>query len=148
MPTLVWLDGFRHQWAAGNTYASNAVYDSINRSAGITAVTGRRPGEFALQVVEDGVSATSAKKTVGAGNRVLVDSFYFKISTLPSVDSDFRSPTAGTTAHIGMVAANGNIFVKIGTGTQQTLSGNFADGQWHLCDFKYVTSANPNTLDV
>lgn len=149
MPTLTWLDSFYHQQQGATFYGTNAgIYDTSNRSAGLSAVTGRRPEAFALQVVEDGVTATRVGKTIAAGNRTLVESFYFKVSATPSVDSNFWQAIATINGQIGISATTGTVFYTSGSGVVKTVAGNWADGAWHRVDVKFVTSATPYTLDL
>lgn len=148
-PTLIWLDSFEHQVASAATLGTNTgLYDTANNTTQMSFVTGRRGGaSHALQMVQDGLAATRVSKTIVAGNQVLVESFYFKISAIPSVDSLFWTASAFIDSQIGMKATTGNIYYTAGSGAKKLVTGNWADGTWHRIDIKWDTSGTTYTLD-
>ncbi len=149
-PTLVWLDSFQHQQIGATFYGTNiGVYDNAVTPASLSIVTGRRPGTFALQNAENGVAASRVSKTVPAGNRVLVDSFYIKVSAKPSVDSAFWvGVNASGNGVLTVNSATGFINGHIGTGGGTNGSVDVSDGVWHRIDVLFNTTASPFTLDV
>ncbi len=150
-PTLVWLDSFHHRRdSTAVTYtAQNPIYDTTGRVGGETTVAGRRAGSLALQLVEDGSTATNVTKSVTAGNRVLVESFYIRVTAKPSGDSTLWFGTATVGGLVAMRSATGFIYSRISAGgTEQTGNVDCSDGAWHRIDVKFVTSANGYTLDV
>ncbi len=148
MPTLTWLDSFQHQQTAPTFYGTGAgVYDTSVGGANMSFVTGRRSGSLAIQLAQDGVTSTRVGKLVAAGNRTVVESFYFKISVAPSVNSAMWQGLAVINNSISM-DTTGHVFWSAGSGTVKTSSGTYADGVWHRIDVKWVTSASTYTLDI
>lgn len=147
-PTLTWLDSFEHQNLGVASYGTNAgLYDTQNNTSKMSFVTGRLPTTHAVQIVQDAVTAARLGKTVAAGNRTVVESFYFRITAAPSVTSNFWQGIATVTAQVGM-DTTGHVQWNAGSGSNRTSSGTYADGQWHRIDLKLVTSATPYTLDI
>src|SRR4051812_38355426 len=148
MPTPTWLDSFAHQNQLGVFYGTNAgIYDSTLNTAGMTFVAGRRAGSFALQIVQNGVTSSRVGKTLAAGNRTVVESFYIKISAAPSVNSNLWLALATINGAVQM-NTDGTLSFTAGTGTARIISGNWADGNWHRIDLKFVTSATTYTMDL
>jgi hypothetical protein len=148
-PTLTWIDSFFHQNLGVTSYGTNAgLYDTQLNTAKMSFVAGRRTGTFAVQIVQDATTAARLGKTLAAGNRTVVESVYFKISSLPSVDSNIWQGMSTINCNIGISATTGTIFYNAGSGTSRTVAGNWADGLWHRLDLKWVTSATPFTIDI
>jgi hypothetical protein len=148
VPTLTWLDSFEHQSPSITTYTGLGIYDGIGNVPQITFVPGRRAGSFAMQLAQDGVTTTRVRKNIAAGNRVLVDSFYFKASARPATDSPIYIATATINGSIQVSAANGNLVYSAGSGVSATVTGDWCDGRWHRFDIKFVTSGSTYTFDL
>ena len=151
MPTLTWLDSFDHQQTTSQFYGTGAgIWDTNSNAPGITYPVGRRPGSHAVQLAQDGVTSTRLGKTVVAGNRTLVESFYMKVSAAPSVTSNAWTGVATVNALIRVETATGKWLYTAGSGTDAAINGgvNYCDGQWHRIDLKWVTSGTTYTLDV
>jgi hypothetical protein len=151
-PTLIDLDGFAHQTAASAQAGSGFIgtYDSINRPLGVTFdTTNKRLGAHvaALKIVENGVTATWVRRAIAAGNRDLVDSFYFRVTAAPSTASRmFVFDNTQQKPYIQM-DTSGHLQAEIGTQGTQTTSGTYADSNWHRVDVHAVTSGTTYTLD-
>lgn len=153
MPTLTWLDSFEHQNAASTYYGTNAGLFDVAPSTQFALwsyVTGRRTGSHALRIAQNGTNAARAGKVVAAGNRVLVESFYFKCSAKPSVDSSLWASTgAVSNSNIQIASATGFLAIHaVAAGSVTNGNVDVTDGQWHRLDLKLDTSANPYKLDV
>jgi len=77
-----------------------------------------------------------------------VGSFYFKVITLNTSANAymFVLPNAGADNGFFAITSGGNVRAIIGPNNQVT-SGTYNDSAWHRVDFKFITSANPWTLD-
>lgn len=148
MPTLNWLDSFQHQNLGTASYGVNAgLYDTQLNTAKMTYVPGRRSGGFALQIVQDATTAARMGKTIVAGNRTVVESFYFRVIAAPSVASTIWHGVATVNATFAM-ATDGSLTYTAGSGATKAITGNYADSTWHRVDLKWVTSATTYTLDI
>lgn len=147
-PTLTWLDSFEHQQTGIVFYGTNAgIYDFNNRPAGTSIVTGRRSTSHALQLVQNGVTATFIGKVPAASTRVVVDSFYVNIAAAPSSNSIIWQAIATVNGNV-LCATDGTIRYQVTTGTPLTTAVQIADGQWHRIDIRFDSSGATYSLDV
>ncbi len=145
MPTPIWIDSFKHKTAdtgAGPT-AGSELYNSVSRPAGISFVD-EADGVVAIQIVEDGVTATNVGRNIAAGNDIIVASFVFNGSAAPSVMSRCFLLVADLDGRIHL-NTDGTIGASCG-GSGQT-GPNVVDGADHRIDLRYDTTPATHTLD-
>src|SRR5262245_56479968 len=111
MPTPTWIESFAHQVTNKTYYGTNAgPYDSVQTSGSpFSYAQGRRVGSWALSITQDGSNQLRMSKTVAAGNRTLVESFYFKCASAPAADSRFWTAIANSNGSLTFEASTGKL---------------------------------------
>ncbi|HEU4864643.1 MAG TPA: hypothetical protein VFT76_00220 [Actinomycetota bacterium] len=158
MPTIAGIDSFQGRIiptavnnATGWYSAVNNVGTTPNHGGGqVTFDTGvKRTADHAcsLKIVTDNVTPANVRHTVAS--TMIVGSVYFRIPSAPASGSPkiLNCALSAGVASI-QVASNGHIQSKVGSGTQQEGTTNWADDAWHRLDWKLDTSTGTATLDV
>lgn len=152
IPTLTDLcEGFetRSLTATTTTPVGTNHYRAISRSAGTTYVAGRRGG-LALQLVEDGTTATNLQKDFTT-TQTHCGALWFKITTAPVNDRSRMYTIADATPTQMFLfeirsAGNGGIIEGL-VGSTRGTGPAVCDGLWHKLEYKLVSSGTTWTLD-
>ena len=151
IPTLRSAEGFEERANTVTTGPMEEVAQLLSNPTKLTFVSGRLGG-IALDVAEDGATATAFNQDIASAPTILVWSGYFKLpGGAPSVDrSQILRLAAGATALASITvrtSANGSVLeLQPGTGTRQT-GPDCTDGAWHQLELKVNVSANPWRID-
>lgn len=110
--------------------AGTGAWDGVSNPTVITFVAGRWGGT-AVQIAEDGVTATNLRRELPATQHRNVG-MWIKVSSAPGENSTFFTffDSGGTGIGNLRVSTGGLIGARPGTGTFQN-GPNVADGQWH-----------------
>lgn len=150
-PTLNHLDGFAHQTLATSQTGSGfgGVYDAINTSSAFSFdTTNKRTAAHvcSLKLVESGSAACNLGRTINT-QKLTVSSFYIRVTAAPSVNSAFFGHTGPTNQFNLAMNTSGNLLAQFATGTVQSTSGTYADGDWHRITVRVDTTGTTYTAD-
>lgn len=153
MPTLIDLDGHQHGVFATSQAGSGFIgtYDAIGRAAGISldATIKRHILQAGtLKIVEDGTTATNVRRTIAAGNKIIVASFYVRCAAAPSGTSAIFQLPGPTNNGVVSITSAGLVQARVQTGTGRNSAASIVDGLWHRIDLKFDASGTTYTLDV
>lgn len=100
-----------------------------------------------LKIVEDGLNATNVSRQIAAGSRLVVVSFYIRMTAAPASQSRvFQMPGPASVPTLMMDTA-GTLTAQIGTSGGQTTAGTYNDSNWHRIDMRIDTSGTTQTID-
>jgi hypothetical protein len=145
-PTLAHLVGFESQADTTTNPSGTPVANARNNPTGLSFVAGRLGG-FALQVVEDGVTATNWRQDwTATTDRVAAG--WFRCDTAPVANSAFMvlNTSTGTSLANLAVGTTGLVRAQVGGGTARTTAFSVADGEWHFIEFHLDTNTTTHTL--
>jgi hypothetical protein len=152
MATLIDLDGYAHfsltSAQAGSGFTG--VYQNVGTTADCSVDTTqkRTPGNVgSLKVNAQGTTATYARRVIAAGNRILVESFYFRMTAAPAATRTIHHVTGPTNAARIQMDSTGHLIAGWSGGTTVTTSGTYADGLWHRIDQR-LDSGTSTTFTV
>lgn len=151
-PTLIDIDSFAHQTLATSQAGSGFIgmYDTIANSGAFSfdSVVKRLPSHIcSLKCIQDGVTAAGLSRTVVAGNRILVFSFYFRVAANPAGTYTICVSAGPTNTPRVAINTSGQLLIRVGTTTLQTSLNSYADGGWHLFDGRFDTSGTTYLID-
>ena len=150
MPTLIYADGFHHKTADGSRFggaADTGLWSAVNTGGGITFGNETYDSGPDIQIVEGGAALANVQRGLAAGIRTLVGSFYFKITSGPSVDGSRLFFTTGPANNFKFEVklSNGTIHVEIvSDGPDGPV---VTDNAIHRVDFRLDTSGTTYTCD-
>lgn len=152
MPTLLHADGFEFQLFNTNAFAAGgtATYTTVTNAAPDTSIF--RTGAASLAVSPTGAAAGQVQKTIAAGSRTGVASFYIYFPTsLPASDAliaHVGGPTA-TTARPQMYFHQATSKLALAYGSNLTNVSDFgaaiSANTWYLVDWKVDISGTTFT---
>jgi hypothetical protein len=155
MPALIGADNFTHRDFSANRHGLGSAngergyWSVVNRLAGISFDTAKiRDGRGFMKIVEDGITATNARKGIAAGVQVLSFSAYFIVDTAPSVNSLMFWGGGPVNSGQLLMNSDGTIHWNLNGTGDQSFVGSKADGQPHRLQVKIDTSGTTFTVDV
>ncbi len=158
MPTISGIDSFQHRIIPTAINNTNGWYSAVNNGGttpnhgggGISFdTTTKRTADHACSLKMVVPAATVTNLRISIGSKVVVGSVYFNVPTAPASGSSklLNMALSSGVASVG-IDSSGHITSKVGSGTQQNGSTNWADGAWHRIDWYADTTGATATLDV
>jgi len=157
VPTIQGIESYQHRIIPTALNAQSGWYSAVSNAGtqpnhgggAITFDTGiKRTAEHvcSLKVVPDGVTNTNVRRTIAS--TIVVGSAYIRVDSNPSgAIKLFNMALSAGVATVGM-NTSGQVTAKVGSGTQNNGSTNWADAKWHRIDWKADTSTGTATLDI
>jgi hypothetical protein len=147
-PTLIFLDSFGGAIAIANSGTGLIGTYTLISSTNITLdTTIKRTTRHraSLKILENGAAATQIYKTLTATG-VLVGSFYIRLVTAPTAISEFARVQGPTNPPTFRFLTDGKLQVIVG-GLTATSAGSYADGAFHLIDFRLDVQTATTTVE-
>lgn len=148
MSTLVALTGFEYGTDAG---IGAGLFDGVTGTVGtdVRVLAGAAyEGSYGLQVNLTGKGPFWTTATLGTAKTSLVVSLRFRLTTLPTGDTDIISmDSAATTDRAGFFyrASDGKLVAWAG-GVSQASTATISVNTWYLLEWHLDVSANPNVM--
>ncbi|RPH75884.1 hypothetical protein EHM76_00625 [bacterium] len=158
MPTLVEIDSFQHRilrinegsWYSTVTDAGSTL-PCHNGSAITFDTTVTRTADHvnSMKLANSASVGVDFRRTPQTPSNLIVGSFYFRTTDTTNPGGDVVLILLANTNNVTIrMQSNGTIELSQGSGTAPNTVGDYADGNWHLVDFRCDFSTTSGVCDM